>query len=303
MEKDSSMTEVGNIRREDSKAKLPPELRIIIWKNLVEVVPRIVCIRWVSYSHQKQVYSGAKTFESINSYVHPTSLNISPESRQVTSHCYEQILPDLEMQGIRYFEPSTRTINRRADNPPIRFNFEVDTLTFCPEVISTETHDPLPGEDEAGIEARRKDTVIKHMGPAECFEHFRKLLKVPENNLAKVQFLAIGNFSCAIHDYGGDYSVRTYKAGYISWFSVDSAFENLKRLILVVSPWIWKKLPSEFLDLSRIQNQEDVRERITRRYRLLDKTQPNCKIPEIVFVMEDDPTAPRYYKVHTRWNH
>jgi hypothetical protein len=298
MEKDSNIMEVG---KKESKAKLPPELRIIVWKNFVEVVPRIICIRWVQYFHQFRILGGAKTFEVTNSYVQPTSLNISPESRQETSQYYQQILSDLEIQGVGYYDPSNRTINAKAGSPGINFNFEVDTLTFCPDLIRSETFEAGPRDDKAGIETKRRESVIRHMGPSECFDHFKTLLKVPENNFEKVQFLALGHFRCFIDNDGGDgdYTVGAFIAGYgYGWLAIGTAFENLKQLILVVAPWAWKCFPREYLDLSRTVNQENVRQRVNLMYREENERRPACKIPEIVFVTEDDPRAPRYPRAH-----
>jgi hypothetical protein len=119
--------------------KLPPELRVMVWKHAQEQAPRVVEIRY-EYMHGP-VWSPTHP---------PTLLSVNHESRKETL----KVLGD----GVNIFAPSKWMKEQEIATPILYFNFPIDTLFLTYEKNGTGDYEG-PWEDIEDMLLRLSDTT------------------------------------------------------------------------------------------------------------------------------------------------
>ncbi|EPE24654.1 hypothetical protein GLAREA_08507 [Glarea lozoyensis ATCC 20868] len=196
-----------------------------------------------------------------------------------------------------------RILEGDLPNSWIYFNFDIDTLVIHPQMI-TRHFVPIDGTDQQPSWGLKEQ--FKILGPnSQCGQTMlrgKQLLKGRNNNLERIQFIAIGGFRwwnsetvlCGkTKSCGFDLQKFNFEAG------IKHGFQNLKELILVLAKE--KELTSAQLDsippgigLRTEEGKEICRREITEMYKAEKARRPGFKIPKIIFLEHEDPKAPNF---------
>jgi hypothetical protein len=137
------------------KVKLPTELWNMIWKETF--VPQTVMVQARQVSGRVRNMNGrhildpreeafedmleCKVYElekEFNQPLPPLLLGINQHNRNETLRHYKRILKYSIPEGVHFSFPDNKCIAKSFD-PCIYFNFELDTLTYCPDPRSRST--------------------------------------------------------------------------------------------------------------------------------------------------------------------
>jgi hypothetical protein len=162
--------------------RVPQEIEELVWK--FALIPRNIIVQHIQpnlveyelkFRRGEAVDPPKCQFEIDPSYTQPTTLSVSRKSRTETLLRYSRILAS----GI--------------PDSWVYFNFDIDTLTLNPYSIRRWRFERPMYYVDNGIRFQKHDVIPHHGEPFFSFGLLKGLLE-RDNNLARVQSLALGNF-------------------------------------------------------------------------------------------------------------
>ncbi|EHL03383.1 hypothetical protein GLAREA_00337 [Glarea lozoyensis ATCC 20868] len=253
----------------------------------------------------------------------PAQLAVNKLWRAEALKTYGVILGKAIKQNRYYYSHAKGgLVAKYPEDQKIYFSFPDDTLVYRPNSTERKTTLKQNGEEVVG-----NDRVVNIWGglaPEDAFGHLKALLKnnnnvagvseqvvgddhdKADNNLEKVQSIALGNFTwLETKDEAGlaDPGMVARQAFYKS---VEDGFRNLRELILIYRVY-YQRPASEasdssdssagpnHVDLRSTQVQGEVRNIITDMFKREQKIRNACKIPEIIFLDEEEEGAKYYF--------